>query len=75
MTQQQIIRAWKDPEYRASLSAAELRALPAHPAGLVEMSEGDLMEVSGGTTAACAITVSVIVTAVYVYTMTRDGDS
>jgi mersacidin/lichenicidin family type 2 lantibiotic len=62
MTQQQIIRAWKDPEYRASLSAAELRAIPAHPAGLVEMSDGELMEVSGGTTLLCVtIAVSVIV--------------
>ena len=58
MTQQQIIRAWKDPEYRASLSPAELRALPAHPAGLVEMNDGELMEVSGGTTLVC---VSVVV--------------
>jgi mersacidin/lichenicidin family type 2 lantibiotic len=57
MTQQQIIRAWKDPEYRASLGAAELRALPAHPAGLVEMNDGELMEVSGGTTLICVTVV------------------
>ena len=61
MTNAQVVRAWKDPEYRSSLSAAELRALPAHPAGLVELDEGELMEVSGGTTAPC-ISVSVIVT-------------
>lgn len=28
-----MIRAWKDPEYRSSLSAGELRALPDNPAG------------------------------------------
>ena len=27
------IRAWKDPNYRAELSAEELAALPANPAG------------------------------------------
>ena len=58
MTQQQIVRAWKDPEFRATLSDAERRALPAHPAGLVEMNDGELMEVSGGTTLVC---VSVVV--------------
>lgn len=27
------VRAWKDPAFRASLSPAELAALPANPAG------------------------------------------
>jgi mersacidin/lichenicidin family type 2 lantibiotic len=61
MTQQQIIRAWKDPEFRASLSAAERSALPAHPAGLVEMNDGELMEVSGGTTVICVVVVTLLV--------------
>jgi mersacidin/lichenicidin family type 2 lantibiotic len=39
-----IIRAWKDPEYRTTLAGD----LPAHPAGLVELSDEDLMVVSGG---------------------------
>ena len=61
MTQQQIIRAWKDPEFRASLSDAERTALPAHPAGLVEMNDADMMDVSGGTTAICvSVVVSVL---------------
>lgn len=29
----EVTRVWKDPKYRASLSAEELAALPAHPAG------------------------------------------
>jgi mersacidin/lichenicidin family type 2 lantibiotic len=37
-----IIRAWKDEDYRLSLSVDEQRALPANPAGLVELSEEDL---------------------------------
>ena len=59
MTQAQVVRAWKDPEYRSTLSEAQLRALPANPAGLVELDESELMEVSGGTTLPCA---SLIVT-------------
>jgi mersacidin/lichenicidin family type 2 lantibiotic len=61
MTQQQIIRAWKDPEFRASLSDAERGALPAHPAGLVEMNDADMMEVSGGTTVICVTIVVVLI--------------
>jgi len=41
------IRAWKDADYRASLSEAELAALPEHPAGLVELPEAELAEVGG----------------------------
>jgi mersacidin/lichenicidin family type 2 lantibiotic len=48
MTNDQIIRAWKDPAYRASLSDAERAALPAHPAGGVEISDADLGKVVGG---------------------------
>ena len=37
-----IIRAWKDEEYRLSLSDAERATLPDHPAGLIELSDADL---------------------------------
>jgi mersacidin/lichenicidin family type 2 lantibiotic len=43
-----IIRAWKDEAYRASLSAAQRAALPANPAGMVELAETDLDVVVGG---------------------------
>jgi mersacidin/lichenicidin family type 2 lantibiotic len=56
MTQDQVVRAWRDPAYRSTLSATELQALPANPAGLVELSENELMEVNGGTTPGCIIT-------------------
>ena len=42
-----IIRAWKDPEYRATLTEAELAALPAHPSGQVDLSDSDLDGVAG----------------------------
>ena len=34
MSQADIIRAWKDTEYRLSLSEAEQALIPPHPAGL-----------------------------------------
>jgi mersacidin/lichenicidin family type 2 lantibiotic len=37
MSTNEIIRAWKDAEYRASLSEAARAALPAHPAGSIDL--------------------------------------
>ena len=42
MSNQQIIRAWKDAEYRANLSEAARASLPAHPAGWMEVANSDL---------------------------------
>jgi mersacidin/lichenicidin family type 2 lantibiotic len=44
-----IIRAWKDEEYRASLTDAERAQLPAHPAGLIELEDAELNTVVGGS--------------------------
>jgi mersacidin/lichenicidin family type 2 lantibiotic len=46
-----IARAWKDPEYRKSLTPEELASLPPHPAGDPGISDQDLESVSGGGTA------------------------
>ena len=40
-----IVRAWKDAEYRNSLSAEEQASLPANPA---ELSDGQMERVAGG---------------------------
>jgi mersacidin/lichenicidin family type 2 lantibiotic len=48
MSTKNIIRAWKDPVYRSSLSDAERAALPAHPAGAIELSDAELAYVAGG---------------------------
>jgi mersacidin/lichenicidin family type 2 lantibiotic len=48
MSNNKIVRAWKDPVYRNSLSEAERAALPANPAGSIEISDADLGKVSGG---------------------------
>jgi len=42
-----IVQAWKDPEYRQSLSEAERALLPDHPAGLIELAESEL-NLAGG---------------------------
>jgi len=42
MEKENIIRAWKDEDYRLSLSIEEQRSLPANPAGMVELSQKDL---------------------------------
>jgi mersacidin/lichenicidin family type 2 lantibiotic len=42
-----IIRAWKDPDYRSSLSAEEQELLPANPAGPVELDDAYLVGVTG----------------------------
>jgi mersacidin/lichenicidin family type 2 lantibiotic len=49
MSKLDIIRAWKDEEYREGLSAAERSRLPQNPAGIIELTEPDLAEVEGGT--------------------------
>lgn len=46
--QDNIIRSWQDSEYRDSLTPEEANAMPAHPSGLVELSDADLGVVSGG---------------------------
>jgi mersacidin/lichenicidin family type 2 lantibiotic len=55
MSHENIVRAWKDLEYRLSLSAAERAQLPDHPAGLVELPEKELEPLAGGTGIYCAI--------------------
>jgi mersacidin/lichenicidin family type 2 lantibiotic len=48
MSKSKVIRAWKDPSYRNSLSQAEREAIPANPAGMIEISDADLGKVAGG---------------------------
>ena len=47
-----IIRAWKDPAYRATLSAAEQAQLNS-PAGMIELTGTDLDLVGGGGDCCC----------------------
>ena len=49
MSLQELIRAWKDPEYRATLSEKQRARLPKHPAGSIELSEQELERIAGGS--------------------------
>jgi mersacidin/lichenicidin family type 2 lantibiotic len=58
MSKLDIIRAWKDEEYRASLSDADRALLPNHPAGLIELADDELAMVFGaGTLHGCPPTI------------------
>jgi mersacidin/lichenicidin family type 2 lantibiotic len=50
MKKELIIRAWKDPEFRASLTAEERAALPESPSGrsMTELDEAELLGAVGG---------------------------
>ena len=50
-----IIRAWKDEEYRLSLTEEERALLPEHPAGLIELEDEEMNHVlgAGGTHGNC----------------------
>lgn len=47
MNKTDVIRAWKDPAYRATLSEEERAALPLNPAGLADLSD-DQLRIAGG---------------------------
>jgi len=49
MSKLDVIRLWKDEEYRSSLGGSELGELPAHPAGIIDLSEIESGTVAGGT--------------------------
>jgi mersacidin/lichenicidin family type 2 lantibiotic len=48
MTPLEIIRAWKDGEYRLSMSADQRPLSPEQPAGLIELTNAVLELVAGG---------------------------
>lgn len=48
LTHEQVIRAWKDEEYRNSLTPVQLAALPAAPSQIDELTDEELEAVAGG---------------------------
>src|SRR5215216_3497666 len=48
MSTADIIRAWKDADYRQSLGEEQRSLLPQHPAGLIELADSELDAVAGG---------------------------
>ena len=53
-----IIRAWKDPEFRAHLTSEQRQALPESPSGksMSDLVDEDLADVMGGGTPPSVIT-------------------
>lgn len=48
MSSENIIRAWKDENFRNSLNEEQRALLPDHPAGMVELTDGQLGRAAGG---------------------------
>lgn len=48
MSHENIIRAWKDENFRNSLSEQERTSLPENPVGLVELTDTQLSVIAGG---------------------------
>ena len=48
MSNNEIIRAWKDEDYFESLSQDQRLLLPENPAGVVELSDEEMEVVAGG---------------------------
>ena len=49
MSKVNVVRAWKDPKYRASLSTEELAGMPANPAGMIAASGAKLRSAGENT--------------------------
>jgi len=49
-----VSKAWKDPQYRASLRDAQLAALPGSPVGAVELDQPDAQGAGAATFANCS---------------------
>ncbi|MDY7228268.1 mersacidin/lichenicidin family type 2 lantibiotic [Hyalangium rubrum] len=48
-----IIKAWKDADFRTELSAEERALIPENPAGMVELTDEALSDVVGGPSCVC----------------------
>jgi mersacidin/lichenicidin family type 2 lantibiotic len=49
MRNDQIIRAWKDEEYRNSLTPAQRARIPKNPAGLIDLEDAEMQAAVGGS--------------------------
>jgi mersacidin/lichenicidin family type 2 lantibiotic len=47
MTTDKIIRAWKDEDFRNTLTESERTALPGNPAGIIDLTDADIAKASG----------------------------
>jgi mersacidin/lichenicidin family type 2 lantibiotic len=52
MSRVDVVRAWKNANYRSRLSPAETASLPRNPAGSIEKTGGDVMHRQSASTGA-----------------------
>jgi mersacidin/lichenicidin family type 2 lantibiotic len=50
MTSQEIVRSWKEEHYMLDLSSGDQALLPGNPAGLIELTDEEMLGVEGGIT-------------------------
>jgi mersacidin/lichenicidin family type 2 lantibiotic len=72
-----VIRSWKDEDFRDNLSYSEMAAVPENPAGPLELTDDQLMAMNGGANPETVMP-SVVVVIVSVYsvetTLTISGE-
>lgn len=57
MSQFDVVRAWKDEDYRMSLQASQRAQLPENPAGMIELTDAELSDVTGAMAVARPFTI------------------
>jgi mersacidin/lichenicidin family type 2 lantibiotic len=65
MKNDQIVKAWRSPEFRAGLAAEQGELVPASPAGEMELSDGYLDAVTGGGTLCKGDGSTIIISSLY----------
>lgn len=60
LSKQDVLRAWKDDEFRNGLSPEDRAAIPARPVNDdgSQMTDEQLEQAAGGTTPACIVSVA-----------------
>ena len=61
MTTQEIVRSWRDDEYRASLNSNDLALVPENPVGLLELSDQELAGTDAGTLSTISIASTIVI--------------
>jgi mersacidin/lichenicidin family type 2 lantibiotic len=60
VSEEDIIRAWNDEEYRSKLSDEEKAKLPPNPAGEVELTDEELSQIQGGLDPCSVLTLTTL---------------
>ena len=49
MTANEIVRIWKDEDYQSVYQSEAMTFMPSNPAGLIELTDEELLGIDGGT--------------------------